>query len=519
MYIGVVGNINAAKSASIAALAKDRLDLDGHSRDLVARHPHEIKSGKTSDINTIPLFTSIPGKDHYVVNLIDLAGHQHLMPQVIQGLLTYRPQFCLVMISVNDGIQKMTRHHLALLHSFGIPIIIVITKIDLADSQGELLTTTICQLRDLLKKISIKFVYQVKEANCRSVVTNYLTNPSMIAPIFTLSNKTGAGLSLLKQFLFELAELSQLHAQTDLLSHASLPLPTVLEINDKITGHNVELNHLFIVYRPYLVDGIGWVLHGCNQIGTIRTGDVLHLGPFNTYQTKQNNNSNSNNRYIRVRVRSIEYDDRTPTDVLEAGAIGCLGIKAIDPSSNLSASSLVQRKLARGKVCLDLPFAAQQIIVYGRIPTQQSLADGCQGTLHVGNCQILSTIVFATQESSEINNIVNQTQNRSLPSSTSEDSMSSGSSSSAVPSVSEAEILESLEQNQGPKLEQFRKPILLGQRGYFIIQPLYPQFIYPGQNMCLRDGSIKLIGSVQHVTSGKFIDYHHRSKKNAQQWQ
>jgi GTPase len=124
----VVGNVDAGKSSLIGTLISDTLDNGrGAVRITVARHKHELVSGKTSSITTrILRFPN--GKS---TTMIDLCGHEKYFTTTATGIAGMWPDYSILVISPTRGILNMTKQHFRMLMSYNILVIIVVTKIDM----------------------------------------------------------------------------------------------------------------------------------------------------------------------------------------------------------------------------------------------------------------------------------------------------------------------------------------------------------------------------------------------------
>lgn len=70
-------------------------------------------------------------KSTKVVTFIDLAGHERYLKTTVFGLTGHAPDFGMLMIGANSGIQIMTKEHLGLALALSVPLFVVITKIDM----------------------------------------------------------------------------------------------------------------------------------------------------------------------------------------------------------------------------------------------------------------------------------------------------------------------------------------------------------------------------------------------------
>lgn len=62
---------------------------------------------------------------------MDLCGHEKYLKTTIFGLVGLCPDYAVVVVNANAGLQRMTREHIGIAIALKIPIIIVITKKDI----------------------------------------------------------------------------------------------------------------------------------------------------------------------------------------------------------------------------------------------------------------------------------------------------------------------------------------------------------------------------------------------------
>ena len=65
------------------------------------------------------------------VSLIDLCGHEKYLKTTLFGLTGLMPDYALLVIGSNMGVQVMTREHVSIACALNIPMIVVVTKIDI----------------------------------------------------------------------------------------------------------------------------------------------------------------------------------------------------------------------------------------------------------------------------------------------------------------------------------------------------------------------------------------------------
>ncbi|KAF4876867.1 GTP-binding protein 1 [Colletotrichum siamense] len=283
--IAVVGNVDAGKSSLLGVLVKGDLD-DGRGRARVNlfRHKHEIETGRTSSVGMEILgFDTVgevvtsdtPGRklsweeigkrSAKVITFTDLAGHEKYLRTTVFGLLSSSPNYCLLMVAANNGLIGMSKEHLGIALALNVPVMVVITKIDICPPQ--ILEQTISQITKILKspgarKIPI-FIKDREE--CINTATQFISQ--RICPVFQVSNVTGENLNLVRTFLNILPH----HGRYD--SGA----PFEFHIND-----------------TFSVPFVGTVVSGIIKSGVIHTGDNVLVGP------------DSLGNFVPTSVRSIE---------------------------------------------------------------------------------------------------------------------------------------------------------------------------------------------------------------------
>ena len=68
--VAIAGAVDSGKSSFIGVLTSGNLDNGrGSARNLVAKHPHEIKSGQTSDISikSLDLLAKLPPYSSFLI--------------------------------------------------------------------------------------------------------------------------------------------------------------------------------------------------------------------------------------------------------------------------------------------------------------------------------------------------------------------------------------------------------------------------------------------------------------------
>lgn len=307
LKIGVAGNVDSGKSTTIGTLTKGILDDGrGKARVHVFNFKHEIDSGRTSSIghqimgydkngNIINAkldkqnaWADIASQSAKLISFFDLAGHEKYLRTTIYGLSSLCPDYCLIMIGANMGVNHMTREHIGLCINLKIPFIILVTKIDIVPIN--ILEETMQKINNMCKNRARKVPYIIKNiSDVINVVKNIKSDS--IVPIMQISNVSSLNLNLLKS-LFNL-------------------LPIRHDFSQYI-DKNVEL----LIDNTYSVTGHPTIVSGLLKSGKVKVNDNLLLGPF------------SDSSYKQVKVRSIHLNYR---DLKEAkpGSFICLSLKNI----------------------------------------------------------------------------------------------------------------------------------------------------------------------------------------------
>jgi len=329
--VAVIGNVDSGKSTLVGVLTKCVLDDGrGGARQLVFNFDHEKENGRTSSIaqeimgfkeqNQIePAKTTdkkntswnkILKNSDKVISIIDLCGHEKYLKTTIFGLTGLAPDYSMIIIGANMGVQRMTKEHLGIALALKIPIYIVITKIDIAPA--DIYKQTLDYITKILKSTGTqKLPVVVRETDDISVYAESILF-DRICPIFCVSNVTGEGIKQLRHFM------SMLMSRTGQLNNILFKSPS-----DKVE---------FLMDGSFNVKGVGLVISGTLISGKVSIGNSLMLGPDIKGDFKV------------VTVKSIHYK-RTPCDEISPGNSCCFHVKSKD--------NIKQSDLRKGMVLLD----------------------------------------------------------------------------------------------------------------------------------------------------------------------
>lgn len=291
----------------LGVLTKGALD-DGRGRTRVNlfRHKHEIESGRTSSVgmeilgyDTHSRIVSSPDpnrklkweeigpKSAKVIAFTDLAGHERYLRTTVFGLLGTSPDYVMLMVAANNGLIGMSKEHLGIATALNVPVLVVITKIDICPPN--ILQQTITQLTKILKSPGARKVPIFIKSRSDVITTATQFVSERICPIFQVSNVTGEGLDHIKTFL----NILPFHGKFDPQA------PFEFHIND-----------------CFSVPFVGTVVSGVVKSGIIHSGDSILIGP------------DSLGNFTPTSIRSIERK-RLPVPVVSAGQSASFALKRI----------------------------------------------------------------------------------------------------------------------------------------------------------------------------------------------
>jgi len=352
--VAVMGHVNAGKSTLTGTLIFGKLDDgNGSVRALVARHVHEVITGRTSSI-TLRLLgfnnngeivnwnlrdpldeAEITLKSSKVIRLIDLGGHERYLRTTLKGLLGYEVNYVMLVVGADDGLSAMGKEHLAVASILKFPVFIVITKID--KYSKERIDGIVNEIKNVLKIPGInRLVMEVEtEEDLLNAILAMRTR--RVVPVFKVSNVTGEGLNLLTKFLNMLP-----------------PKPKELEYE------NAE-PPLVYIDEIYNVSGVGTVVLGSVIRGRISTNDSCYIGPTKLGEFKQ------------IKIKSIQVN-RVFVDSVNEGTIATFAIQGVDKES-LRKGMVITSERPKGYK----RFKAKVVVLHH--PT--TIREGYVATLHL----------------------------------------------------------------------------------------------------------------------------------------
>jgi GTPase len=369
------GGVDVGKSSFASVLSTNILDDgNGSARVHVANHNHEIESGKSSSVST----STLKFPNGSTCTLIDTCGHSKYMHTTISGVSGLFPDFGCLIVSPLRQITDMTKQYMKMLISHNIPIMIIVTKIDMALKDScDITDKQIKELCDTYKRktnfINSYYKYHsykrgeklVKEHDLSNntnddpvpkfTIIDNETNQKRISfnetdldditeyfnfdmfrlaavneiiqgfkiasgrqnyvPVIYVSNVEGYGLDIVRQAMMYVEPRDLWNSSDENTNSIIRYFRTKLNL-PRLGMDNIHIGSTFFIDNTYLVKGIGLVVSGINRGEKINIGDELYIGPINK-------------EFLKIKVKSIHNDKRDSVESLNNHHRGCICIKGI----------------------------------------------------------------------------------------------------------------------------------------------------------------------------------------------
>ena len=380
--MAVIGNVDSGKSTLVGCLTKGiKDDGRGFARKFVFNYQHETESGRTSSIAEEIIgfrnekmvhagrindkknvsWKEIASQSDHVITFLDLCGHEKYLKTTMYGVSALMPHYAIILIGTNMGVQRMTKEHLGIVYSLGIPFFIVFTKIDIAPK--EVREKTVNHFTSLLKNGLKKTVFNVKSQKDAEFAAQGISAGNLV-PTFQVSTVSGEGIEDLKTFLSKLTPKFTNNNEFCLLKTPKDKTEMLLDnaINTKV----------------------GCVYAGVIVSGKIEVNQKLLMGPTSEGEFKM------------VQIREIQFL-RVTVNELCCGNSCSLKLKSLDKSFELSTNNF-----RKGMVLLDpetkleptMEFEVEALILHH----SSTIKVGYQSVVHCHVIRQTCTIVQIDKE-------------------------------------------------------------------------------------------------------------------------
>lgn len=325
LLVGVAGHVDHGKSTLVGTLTSGSLDNgSGRTRIFLDVQKHEIERGLSADLSFAvygfregtpvriknPLHkkekSKVVERCEKVVSFVDTVGHEPWLRTTIRGIVGQKLDYGLLTIAADQGPTHITKEHLGIMLAMELPIMVVITKIDMVTA--EKINEVKNKVFELLKLVGrIPFMVRSRE-DAISVANNMNQH---LVPVIKVSPVNGVGLELLDELFYQL----------------------------KVPHQDAAGKKPFMMYidKIYSVLGVGTVVSGTVRQGTVKKGDKLLLGPTNS------------GKFIPINVRSIEMH-YYKKESAETGEVVGISISGAEVSS-----------IKRGMILSDLLYKPQPV--------------------------------------------------------------------------------------------------------------------------------------------------------------
>lgn len=306
ILIGTAGHVDHGKSTLVGALVTGTTDDGaGRTRIFLDVLPHEISRGLSADLSYAvygikgdsvihlknPLnkkeSASVVAEADKIISFVDTVGHEPWLRTTIRGIVGQKLDYGLLVVAADDGVTHITKEHLGILLAMELPVIIALTKVDVATP--EQIKKTEASIHNALKLVG-RVPYRIKtDDDVRTVVGK--VPEGIVVPVIHTSSVTREGYDLLEQLIFSLPKRNLLFKE-----------PFQLYID-----------------RIYQVDGVGVVVSGTIKQGEVTPNETLYLGPL------------KDGSFTKVKVQSIEMHHYR-VNKGAAGDIVGVALKGVKPS-------------------------------------------------------------------------------------------------------------------------------------------------------------------------------------------
>lgn len=241
------------------------------------RNGEQVFTDLTHTLKKNKIWPDIVQRSDKVVHLLDMCGHEKYLKTTMFGINSLYPDYCMVVVGANMGLSKMSKEHIGIAWALELPIIVVFTKTDLAPEQ--VYKENLKKVGLLVKEHCAKVPVLVKTQKDAQRIKDKMAT-GKICPIFSVSNFTGDGIELLRNFL------------------GALNKPIKRESQEN-NAQNITTK--FTIDSSYHSKGLGLILCGTVVKGSVQVGQKMMFGP------------DANGNFKEVQIKGI-HENRVTID-------------------------------------------------------------------------------------------------------------------------------------------------------------------------------------------------------------
>ena len=346
LRVSLTGITTSGKSSLLGTLSTSTSDNGrGKSRLSLLKHRHEIASGITSSVapeligyqnmkskliearettqivnyglgnisSWIDIHNAAEGGR--LVFLTDSAGHPRYRRTTVRGLVSWAPHWTICCVAADDnedtfgqvgatasaqevlglaGVNiDLSRAHLDFCLKLGLPLVVVVTKLDLATKAG--LRQTLANILSAVKTAgrstailtddkvadpNLQTISPKSESNVQELLARYSDDGvSMLVPIVLTSAVTGRGIETLHALLRHLPLSFPIPFSENSSTAQEVIVPVAVFHIDEVFTKSEESRTLQPNGNEVLTE-LTYVLSGFLRYGEISLGDEIEIGPF-----------------------------------------------------------------------------------------------------------------------------------------------------------------------------------------------------------------------------------------------
>nr|QBK86104.1 MAG: uncharacterized protein LCMAC101_06990 [Marseillevirus LCMAC101] len=382
-------------STTIGVLISGQLDNgNGSARNKVLTFKHEVESGRTSSISQQLLgydpegkvvnhddtikkisWPEIAARSSKVIKFFDLCGHAKYSKTTIRGFISNSIDYAIITVGANMGsgqfskeeeneeekegkkVGGSTEEHIQICLTLRIPIIILLTKIDLGEKVPDVMKETLDRIKKIFSKPGWrKMLFHINNMSDVITVAKSMKGGDIV-PIFKTSNVRGDGISLVHEFL------NMLRPRLKFDENAPVEM------------------HIGETFMPV---GIGLVIGGFLKKGTIKIGQEYLLGPMN----------DGSSEYKKIKCRSLHVN-RTYVQQATPGRYVCFNVPKVERKQVSKGMVIVSTK----EQCVSVQSFTAEIIVHkSRINT--TIRVGYEIMVHVNAVRAVAKLLEIKEKKS-----------------------------------------------------------------------------------------------------------------------